>query len=217
MEVWERINQGWKWIKRIIPFSKLSSIKELKEIIKTDPFIIHYSCHAIGSNEPENIKITGITIQCCGQSHEDNYDDYDYKNENQSDEEEAFFLKEFFLKLSQNHSKNVLCWHMNSKDYGIEHLKSRYFKLTREQANCSHRFYSIPTFLQRIYPKEFEKLNHPKMENLFKANSFNILGFVSGEKEKDEICPYKLRASRKRKVSNFYSVIQKILENELKF
>jgi hypothetical protein len=202
-------------IKSISSVFKNKHLKELENILESDPFIIHYSCRAIGSNEPKNLKITGITIQYY--KNEDKCQNYDYEDEKQSDEEEQKFLENFFTELSQNHSKNVLCWHVNSKDYGIEHLKSRYFELTKKQVNFNNRFYSIPTFLEKIYPKEFEKLSHPRMENLFKVNGLNFENFLSGKEEGKEINPYKLRCSRQRKVSNFYFVIGKVLRKELKF
>lgn len=168
--------------------------KELAQLFQSLPTsrTIHYSCESL-DNRTSGVspRITSIAIYNMGSRSSVSFSIHQVAEEEQVDLAhieprydalEKLMLDRFFAYLRSHQDAHYLHWKMRDANYGFEAIEHRYRVLKGDPytVSASNR-HDLSELFFDIYGSNY--IEHPRLENLAKANGITLKGFIPGHEE----------------------------------
>lgn len=207
-----------------------NAINELTDLCtnSSNLLIIHYSCESFYDiPEGKTPRITSIAVRYYRTAQTKSFsihkiaekEKMPFSNiEQEYDTLEKKMLDEFFDFVSHHKSYNWIHWNMRDINYGFEAIENRYSVLGGNPISIDNNYkFDLARKIVDMYGSGY--IGHPRLEKLMEKNNITKQNYLSGKEEalyfrtKDFV---KLHQSTLRKVDIFHSIIERILNQELK-
>ncbi len=190
--------------------------------------IIHYSCESFYDiPEGRTPRITSIAVRYYKTAQTKSFSIHKIAEKDKIpfeeiqekyDAIERKMLDEYFEFVKLHKEYNWVHWNMRDINYGFEAIEYRYSVLGGEpiSINNSNKFDLARKLIDMYGPKY---VSHPRLEKLIEENHITKQNYLTGKEEaecfeKKEFV--KLHQSTLRKVDVFHSIIERVLNDELK-
>lgn len=206
------------------------AINELKELDENSRsvLIVHYSCESF-YNVPEGRtpRITSIAVRYYKTCQTKSFSIHKVAEikkipmdriEKEYDTLEKKMLEEYFEFVREHRSFYWIHWNMRDINYGFEAIENRYTVLGGNPIHIDNSYkFDLSRKLIDMYGSRY--IEHPRLQKLIEKNNITKLDFLSGKEEASRFEDknfVKLHQSTLRKVVIFQTVIERILNEELK-
>ncbi|MEC1698144.1 hypothetical protein [Schinkia azotoformans] len=205
------------------------AIQELNELVQKDSslLLIHYSCESFYKiNDGRTPRITSIAVRYYSTGQTKSFSIHKVaekkgkldKIEDHYNELEKEMLDEFFQFINSHNNYNWIHWNMRDINYGFEAINHRYSVLGGTPIPIHDKNkYDLARKIVDIYGNYIK--GHPRFEKLIEKNNITKRDFLSGKEEAqafDDKQFVKLHQSTLRKVDILHSIVERIIEDDLK-
>ncbi|MCM3325013.1 hypothetical protein [Cytobacillus kochii] len=205
------------------------ALKELNELVERDSnlLIIHYSCESFYNiKDGRTPRITSIAVRYFNTGQTISFSIHKVAEkqgkldsvEDHYNELEKSMLNEFYQFVSTHINYKWIHWNMRDINFGFEAINHRYSVLggTPNLIHDNNK-YDLARKMVDIYGNYIKE--HPRFEKLIDKNNITKRDFLGGAAEAEAFENkefVKLHQSTLRKVDMLQSVVERIIENNLK-
>lgn len=207
-----------------------NAMNELYELCNNSRslLIIHYSCESFYDiPEGKTPRITSIAIRYYKTAQTKSFsihkiaekEKIPFDNiEQDYDSLEKKMLDEYFEFVSNHKEYYWIHWNMRDINYGFEAIENRYTVLGGTPTPIDNNYkFDLARKIIDMYGSSY--IGHPRLEKLMEKNNITKQNFLSGKEEAlyfETKSFVKLHQSTLRKVDVFHTIIERILNGDLK-